>query len=213
MVFFTEVDRSDAIEVNTVDLGGRVITGPIFNHKSYGRAYYMMVLGISRKSGYEDKIRLIVSEELLGGRSPKPGAFLDIRGQIRTYNREESGKSKLEVTVFVKELLYRSCEKYRFENHVLIEGFICKTPVRRTSPLGREICDLMIAVNRPYNKSDYIPAIAWGRNADYCEKLEVGSRIMLEGRIQSREYRKYIDEGNIETRTAYEVSAVKVEIV
>lgn len=213
MVFITESDWLNNVEVNIAHLVGSVKEGPVFSHKSYGRAYYMIVLGILRKSGYEDKIRLIVAEELLGGRSPKPKEILDIRGQVRTYNREEGGRNKLEVTVFVKEMEYKRDGCMRSENFISIEGFICKKPVRRTSPLGREICDLMIAVNRPYNKSDYIPAIAWGKNAAYCEALTIGSKIMLEGRIQSREYRKHIDEEKVEIRTAYEVSAVKVEIV
>lgn len=198
-------------ENSSAHLAGRVLQGPAFNHKTYGQAYYMVVLGIFRKSGYEDRIRLIISEQILGGRSPRAGEFLEISGQIRTYNREQNGRSRLEVTVFVRSMTYMSEENFRYENYIFLEGFICKKPVRRTSPLGREICDLMIAVNRQYNKSDYIPAIAWGRNASYCGILDVGDKILLEGRIQSREYRKYTDEGMLETRTAYEVSAVRVE--
>lgn len=201
------------VENNGVNLIGRVVKGPVFNHKTYGQAYYMVVLGILRRSGYEDKIRLIVSENILCGRSPAAGEVLEIFGQIRTYNKEENGRSKLEVTVFVKDMRYIRSRECDYENHVLIEGFVCKQPVRRTSPLGREICDLMIAVNRLYNKSDYIPTIAWGRNAVWCEYLEVGDKIAVEGRIQSREYRKYTEDGCLETRTAYEVSVVKVEIL
>lgn len=200
-------------ETNIVKLRGRVVKGPVFNHKTYGQAYYMVVLGILRRSGYEDKIRLIISENILCGRSPAVGEILEITGQIRTYNKEDNGRSKLEITVFVKEMNYVRSREDEYENHVCLEGYICKTPVRRTSPLGREICDLMIAVNRLYNKSDYIPAIAWGRNAAWCECLEVGDKVMVEGRIQSREYRKYTEDGCPEIRTAYEVSVVRVEIV
>lgn len=200
-------------ETNVVKLVGRVVKGPVFNHKTYGQAYYMIVLGILRRSGYEDKIRLIISENILCGRSPAVGEILEIAGQIRTYNKEDNGKSKLEITVFVKEMKYLRDRDFIYENHVYLEGFVCKTPIRRTSPLGREICDLMIAVNRLYNKSDYIPAIAWGRNAAWCECLEVGDKVIVEGRIQSREYRKYTEDGCLEMRTAYEVSVVKVEIV
>ena len=171
------------------------------------------MLGIMRKSGYEDEIRLIISEKLLGGRSPKVGELLEISGQIRTYNREVDGRSKLEVTVFTRRMEYCSDEEFEYENHVAIEGFICKAPVRRTSPLGREICDLMVAVNRMYNKSDYIPTIAWGRNAIYSGQLQVGDKIAVEGRIQSREYRKYNDEGEPITKTAYEVSVIRMEEV
>lgn len=201
------------VEDNKVYLSGRVLTEPVFNHKTYGEAFYMVLLGIFRKSGYEDRIRLIISERLLGGRSPVEGELMEVSGQIRTYNREAEGKSRLEVTVFVRHMEYRSCEDFRYENRIMLEGFICKEPVRRTSPLGREICDLMVAVNRMYNKSDYIPTIAWGRNAFYSEGLKVGDKISLEGRIQSREYRKYTDDGRLMTKTAYEVSVAKMEIL
>lgn len=200
-------------EASGVHLAGRVIDGPVFNHKTYGEAFYMVLLGILRRSGYEDRIRLIISERILGGRSPRTGELLDISGQIRTYNREHEGRSKLEVTVFVREMEYRRASGFEYDNDVYLEGFICKEPVRRTSPLGREICDLMIAVNRLYNKSDYIPSIAWGRNAEYCEDLKVGDKISVRGRFQSREYRKYTEDGSVETRTAYEVSVVRVELI
>lgn len=201
------------IMVNEVLLAGRVIGGPVFNHKTYGEAFYMMVLGILRKSGYEDRIRLLVSEKVLRGRAPREEELIQLSGQIRTYNREVGGRSKLEVTVFVREMEYLYQDGFNPENHVSIEGYICKEPVRRTSPLGREICDLMIAVNRPYNKSDYIPSIAWGRNAAWCEELKVGDKVLVEGRIQSREYRKYTDEGCLVTKIAYEVSIVKIDVV
>ena len=200
-------------EGNMAYLSGRVLSEPVFNHKTYGEAFYLVMLGIMRKSGYEDEIRLIISEKLLGGRSPKVGELLEISGQIRTYNREVDGRSKLEVTVFTRRMEYCSDEEFVYENHVAIEGFICKAPVRRTSPLGREICDLMVAVNRMYNKSDYIPTIAWGRNAIYSGQLQVGDKIAVEGRIQSREYRKYNDEGEPITKTAYEVSVIRMEEV
>lgn len=201
------------MESNAVQLSGRVLAEPVFNHKTYGEAFYLVILGIFRKSGYEDKIRLIVSEKLMGGRSPREGELLAIFGQIRTYNREVDGRSKLEVTVFVREMAYRMEDDFMYENHVTMEGFICKDPVRRTSPLGREICDLMIAVNRMYNKSDYIPSIAWGRNAAFGETLRVGDKVAVEGRIQSRDYRKFTEEGYLVTKTAYEVSVVKLEVV
>ncbi|MDO5415002.1 MAG: single-stranded DNA-binding protein [Bacillota bacterium] len=201
------------IGINEVCLAGRVVQGPSFNHKTYGEAFYMMVLGIVRRSGYEDKIRLIVSEKILKGRSPKEGECLEVMGQIRTYNKESEGRSKLEITVFVKTMVYRKEAVFAYQNHISLEGFICKAPVRRTSPLGRQICDLMIAVNRQYNKSDYVPSIAWGRNAMWCECLNIGDKVTIEGRIQSREYRKYTDSGEAVVKTAYEVSVVKVEFV
>lgn len=200
-------------ENNTARLSGRVLKGPVFSHKTYGEAFYLIMLGIFRKSGYEDRIRLILSEKLMGGRSPREGELMAVSGQIRTYNREVEGRSKLEVTVFVREMEYRPEEGFEYTNAIEIEGFICKDPVRRTSPLGREICDLMIAVNRLYNKSDYIPSIAWGRNAAYGESLRVGDKVSVEGRIQSRDYRKFTEEGYLVTKTAYEVSVTRLEMV
>lgn len=200
-------------EVNKVHLSGRVLSSPVFNHKTYGEAFYMLLLGICRRSGYEDRIRLIISERLLGGRSPLNGEYLDITGQIRTYNREVDGRNKLEVTVFVREMEYCRESDSENENSIYLEGFICRQPVRRRSPLGREICDLMVAVNRMYNKSDYIPAIAWGRNAAYSGSLSVGDKIMIEGRIQSRDYRKYTEEGHLINKTAYEVSIANIETI
>lgn len=200
---------------NTAHLVGTVLGGPVFDHKVYGQAYYMMVLGIKRKSGYEDRIRLMISERLLEGKSPQEGKLLEVYGQIRTYNKEEAGRNKLEILVFVKEIKYVKKETkdhntYTGEtehyNEINMEGFICKSPIRRTSPLGREICDLMIAVNRSYNKSDYIPAIAWSRNASWCEALQIGDKVMIKGRIQSRNYRKTTESGEQVMKTAYEVS-------
>lgn len=196
-------------EENRVHLMGNVLTEPVFNHKTYGEAFYLLLLGVLRKSGCEDRIRLLVSERILGGRSPRPGEFLDLYGQIRTYNREENGKNHLEINVFVREMEY--CSDTLCMNEIFLEGFLCKAPIKRTSPLGREICDLMLAVNRQYNKSDYIPAIAWGRNAVYAASLEIGDKVCAEGRLQSRQYRKYNEEGEAELRTAYEVSIARLK--
>ena len=209
---YAQTGWNDNIETNTVRLVGTVLGGPVFDHKVYGQAYYMIVLGIMRKSGYEDRIRLIVSEKLLGGRSPQEGRMLEVYGQIRTYNKEEAGKNKLEIIVFVRDLKYVGKDSEHI-NEVMMEGYICKAPIRRTSPLGREICDLMVAVNRPYNKSDYIPAIAWGMNAARCESLQVGDKVMVQGRIQSRSYRKTIEDGSHVMKTAYEVSVVRISLV
>ncbi len=190
----------------------RVLSEPAFNHKTYGEAFYMVLLGILRRSGYEDRIRLIISEKLLGGRSPRIGEGWRWPARYGHTTKRWTAEP-LEVTVFVRNMEYCRENEPVYENHVAIEGFICKPPVRRTSPLGREICDLMIAVNRMYNKSDYIPTIAWGRNAVYSGKLQVGNKVYVEGRIQSREYRKYTDEGEAITKTAYEVSVVTMEKV
>ncbi len=202
----------DIIETNRARLSGELLTELSFSHRTYGEAFYETLLGISRSSGYRDEIRLQISERLLWGLNLHTGARLDVRGQVRTYNEEADGRSKLNIVVFVRELeIIPEEEQLTYENEIYLDGHICKPPIRRTSPLGREICDIMLAVNRMYNKSDYIPCIAWGRNAAYAGVLDVGMRLTLSGRIQSREYRKKDDQGNSTLNVAYEVSIVKIE--
>ncbi len=138
------------------------------------------------------------------------GGAVRVIGQIRTYNEIIEGKNRLNIVVFAREFALLE-EDEVYENKVYLEGYLCKPPIRRVSPLGREICDLMLAVNRMYNKSDYIPCIAWGRNAVYAGGLCVGTKIRISGRIQSREYRKRMEDGNLITRVAYEVSIIKIE--
>ena len=168
------------------------------------------VLGIERRSGYIDEINIMVSERLIFENPPREGDFVEIKGQVRTYNEIIDDKNKLNVVVFAKEIYLSENFGYN-ENYIYLEGFLCKAPLKRTSPLGREICDLMLAVNRMYNKSDYIPCIAWGRNAGYAEKLGVGTKLVIEGRMQSREYKKKLEDGTAEMRKAFEVSVVKLE--
>ena len=198
------------MESNVAELCGVVLSELRFSHKTYGEILYTFVLGIERRSGYIDEINIMVSERLIFDNPPREGDFVEIKGQIRTYNEIVDEKNKLNVVVFAKEI-YQS-ENFGYnENYIYLEGFLCKEPLKRTSPLGREICDMMLAVNRMYNKSDYIPCIAWGRNAGYAEKLGVGTKLALEGRIQSREYKKKLDDGTAEMRKAFEVSVVKLE--
>ena len=198
------------MESNVAELCGVVLSELRFSHKTYGEIFYTFVLGIERRSGYIDEINIMVSERLIFDNPPSEGDFVEIKGQIRTYNEIVDEKNKLNVVVFAKEI-YQS-ENFGYnENYIYLEGFLCKEPLKRTSPLGREICDMMLAVNRMYNKSDYIPCIAWGRNAGYAEKLGVGTKLALEGRIQSREYKKKLDDGTAEMRKAFEVSVVKLE--
>ena len=181
------------MESNVAELCGVVLSELRFSHKTYGEIFYTFVLGIERRSGYIDEINIMVSERLIFDNPPREGDFVEIKGQIRTYNEIVDEKNKLNVVVFAKEI-YQS-ENFGYnENYIYLEGFLCKEPLKRTSPLGREICDMMLAVNRMYNKSDYIPCIAWGRNAGYAEKLGVGTKLALEGRIQSREYKKKLDD-------------------
>lgn len=198
------------MESNVAELCGVVLSELRFSHKTYGEIFYTFVLGIERRSGYIDEINIMVSERLIFDNPPREGDFVEIKGQIRTYNEIVDEKNKLNVVVFAKEI-YQS-ENFGYnENYIYLKGFLCKEPLKRTSPLGREICDMMLAVNRMYNKSDYIPCIAWGRNAGYAEKLGVGTKLALEGRIQSREYKKKLDDGTAEMRKAFEVSVVKLE--
>ena len=198
------------MESNIAELCGAVLSELKFSHKTYGEIFYTFVLGIERRSGYIDEINIMVSERLIFDNTPRPGDYVEIKGQVRTYNELSEGRNKLNVVVFAKEIYMSENFGYN-ENYVYLEGFLCKEPLKRTSPLGREICDLMLAVNRMYNKSDYIPCIAWGRNAGYAESLGVGTKLSVEGRIQSREYRKKLEDGTTETRKAFEVSIVKIE--
>ena len=198
------------MESNIAELCGAVLSELKFSHKTYGEIFYTFVLGIERRSGYIDEINIMVSERLIFENPPRVNDFVEIKGQVRTYNELTEGKNKLNVVVFAKEIYLSENFGYN-ENYVYLEGFLCKEPLKRTSPLGRDICDLMLAVNRMYNKSDYIPCIAWGRNAGYAESLGVGTKLSVEGRIQSREYRKKLEDGSSEMRKAFEVSIVKIE--
>lgn len=198
------------LDENRAALTGRVVSELEFSHKTYGESFYMLTLGITRKSGYEDLIPLMISERLIWNMDLQPGSVISASGQIRTYNQQVDGRNKLVIVVFVKEIEWAE-EDAEMINTIMLEGFVCKKPVRRTSPLGRELCDIMLAVNRMYNKSDYIPCIAWGRNAVYGGELEVGAKLFIEGRIQSRQYKKYDEAGELHTRTAYEVSVMRLE--
>ncbi len=198
------------METNRAELAGVILTEPFFSHKTYGESFYELTVGVERKSRCMDCVRVIVSERLLKGQRKLAGLYVSVLGQVRTYNEDVCGKSKLNIVVFSKEFVV--CEEsVKFCNAICLEGFLCKPPIRRTSPLGREICDIMLAVNRMYNKSDYIPCIAWGRNAAYAGDLCVGARLRIEGRLQSREYKKRDSQGNCTTHTAYEVSILKID--
>lgn len=200
------------METNRAELTGVVLSPPIFNHKSYGEIFYTFLMGVDRKSGYRDCIQIVVSERLVWDIHFEAGSNIRIVGQIRTYNELNEGKNKLNIVIFTREFeLLEEGVSVIHENKIYLEGFACKKPMKRMSPLGREICDIMLAVNRMYNKSDYIPCIAWGRNAGYAGSLEIGTKISVEGRIQSREYRKKDEDENVTVKTAYEVSILKIE--
>ncbi|MGN0733508.1 MAG: single-stranded DNA-binding protein [Emergencia sp.] len=198
------------LETNTVHLCGVIVETPVFSHQTYGESFYTFIIGVERNSGYEDKLNVMISERLLNVYKLSVGDTALVSGQIRTYNEQADGKNKLNIVVFAREMELVGFDEGHF-NQVYLEGFICKTPIGRVSPLGRRICDIMLAVNRMYNKSDYIPCIAWGRNAIFAEGLEVGDKISLTGRMQSREYRKRLDDGSVEQRVAFEVSILQLE--
>ncbi|MDF2841010.1 MAG: single-stranded DNA-binding protein [Clostridia bacterium] len=199
-------------ENNTVTIVGTVKSKPEFSHEMYGEGFYNVLLEVPRLSDISDSLPITVSERLMMGACLEVGSKLIVLGQLRSYNKLLDGSNKLILTIFARDLK-QDDEEIKNPNQIYLDGFICKKPVYRTTPFGREITDMLIAVNRPYNKSDYIPSIAWGRNARYSENLTVGDRIKVWGRIQSREYQKKLNEDDVITRTAYEVSISKMEIV
>lgn len=195
---------------NKVFLCGKVETEPVFSHETFGEGFYEIKLSVARLSENYDLIPVTVSEKLLAKDIFKIGNIVAIKGQFRSYNKIVDGKSKLMLTVFVREII--DVDESMNPNIIEIEGFICKPPVYRTTPFKREICDVLVAVNRAYNKSDYLPCIAWGRNARFIKDAEVGAKVSIVGRIQSRDYQKKISEDEVETKTAYEISVNKIQI-
>ena len=184
-----------------------------FNHEIFGECFYTFTLKIPRLSGTSDKIKVLVSDRLLSDLPLNVGDFVDISGQFRSYNSYENGDNKLILTVFAKDITLSDPESSKNPNSLFLNGYVCKEPVYRTTPFGREITDILLAVNRTYNKSDYIPVIAWGRNARYCKGFRVGDNVRVWGRIQSRDYQKRLSDDEVITKTAYEVSVSKLELV
>ena len=193
---------------NKVYVMGEIVSDAVFSHEIYGEGFYEFFVEIKRLSGQADILPVTLSERLIQDGMLEKGKFISAVGQFRSYNKLENGKSRLMLTVFVRELLPTPPE--RNPNNILLSGHICKPPVYRTTPFNREIADILVAVNRAYNKSDYIPCIAWGRNARFVKNLGVGDRIAVSGRIQSREYQKKLSDTEVKTMTAYEVSVSKL---
>ena len=202
------------IENNQVVIMGEIVSDFTFSHEIYGEGFYMVDVRVERLSDSIDIIPLMVSERLLDINGDYKGMYIMVNGQFRSYNRHEERKNKLVLSVFAREIDFvDEIGENTKSNQIYLDGYICKEPVYRKTPLGREIADLLLAVNRPYGKSDYIPCICWGRNARYASNFEVGARCAVWGRIQSREYMKKISEEELEKRIAYEVSVSKLELM
>ena len=198
-------------ENNTVLIAGKIVEGCVFSHEVYGEGFYTFQISSERLSDKVDILPVTVSERLIDKELLQVGTKVDIIGQLRSYNNYNSKKNRLVLTIFVREIRLMEEEETKNENQICLNGFICKPPIYRKTPFGREISDILVAINRAYNKSDYIPCIAWGRNARYMANLEVGSNIRVWGRVQSRTYQKKIGE-IMEERVAYEVSVSKIEL-
>ena len=204
--------KTDLRENNIVTLIGKIVSDYSFSHEMYGEAFYTFNIETSRLSEVTDTLPVTISERLIDKNLFKIGALIEINGQIRSYNNIVDNKNHLILTVFVKEISF-NLDLNKNPNQVLLNGYVCKMPVYRKTPFGREIADVLLAVNRSYNKSDYIPCIIWGRNAKFASGLEVGNNIKIYGRIQSRNYQKKLENGDTLEKTAYEISVSKLEVL
>ena len=197
---------------NQVTIAGKVVSEFAYSHTVYGEDFYTVDIEVCRLSNSCDIIPVMVSERILDISSDYRGCTMKACGQFRSYNRHEESRNRLVLSVFAREVEIVDMEQEEQDpNHIFLDGYVCKKPVYRKTPLGREIADVLLAVNRPYGKSDYIPCICWGRNARYADQFEVGAHVQIWGRIQSREYQKKIGEEEYERRVAYEVSVSKLE--
>ena len=211
--------ETNFLENNSLVLMGKVANEKTFSHEIYGEKFYQFSLSVPRLSGNADNIPITISERLFRDEDIAIGRNVKVNGQFRSYNGYENNKNRLVLTVFVKDIEFLPdgdevlSDKDVVSNEVDLTGFICKPPIYRQTPFGREITDILIAVNRAYNKSDYIPCIAWGRNARFCSKMPVGTEVKVTGRVQSRNYEKKYEDGTVEQRVAYEVSVSNLEVV
>ena len=198
------------LQNNSVTICGEVMSEPIYSHEIYGEKFYEVTLAVKRLSGMDDYLPISVSEHLISD-AFKEGQMVTVAGQFRSYNKTVGDKSKLMLTVFARDVL--PYDETINPNTLELTGYICKPPIYRTTPFNREICDVLLAVNRQYNKSDYIPCIVWGRNARFAGSLAVGEHINVIGRVQSRNYQKKLPDESVVTRTAYEVSVSKITVI
>ena len=212
--------NTNYVDNNHITLVGKVTSEKRFSHEIYGEKFYIFDLNIPRLSGNADNIPITISERLLTDAGLPINSKISVHGQFRSYNSYQGEKNRLILTVFAKEIEFMENQEEEIPvgkdittNEVILDGYICKKPIYRKTPFGREIADILLAVNRSYNKSDYIPSIAWGRNAKFCENIPVGAEIRVVGRVQSREYEKKHEDGTVETRVAYEVSASSLEVI
>lgn len=218
--FKEEKQVSEATTLNNqVALSGRIISNFEFSHEAYGEKFYTLDISVERASGMKDIIPVMTSDRLIDVSKNLTGQYIKVTGQFRSYNKHTEDKSQLILSVFAKEfeiMEERPADEIPWifdKNTIFLDGYVCKKPVYRETALGRGIADILLAVNRPYRKSDYIPCIVWGRNTIFASSLEVGTRLQIEGRIQSREYQKKISEDMYEKRVAYEISASKLQKV
>ena len=211
---------TNLLENNHLVLVGKVTSEKTYSHEIYGEKFYIFDLEVPRLSGNADIIPITISERLLEKEDLEIDKKIIVEGQFRSYNSYQNERNKLVLTVFAKDVKFIENQDEEIQaskdfvsNEVTLNGYICKKPIYRQTPFGREIADLLLAVNRAYNKSDYIPCIAWGRNARFCENIEVGTEVKVVGRVQSRTYEKKYEDGTSETKVAYEVSISSLEIV
>jgi len=201
------------IENNMVTISGTIVTNLEFSHEVYGEGFYYFMMDVPRLSESYDRIPVTVSERLTSKQKLEIGKVVEIEGQFRSYNSYNNEGNRLVLTVFAREIIFLEDEKrIKNPNQIFLNGYICKKPIYRMTPFGREITDILLAVNRHYNKSDYIPCITWGRNARFSESLSIGDNIKVWGRIQSRNYQKKQESGETVTKVAYEISVSKMEI-
>ncbi len=200
-------------DTNIVNLRGYLDKDLEFSHEIFGEKFYTTTIKVDRLSESKDILPITISERLLEDVNLKETNYFNISGQLRSYNKVVDNKNRLVLTVFVRELSICDEDDNKDPNNIFLDGFLCKNPIHRKTPLGRDITDLLVAINRPYNKSDYIPSIVWGRNAKFAKNLKIGDRVQIWGRIQSRQYDKKQEDGEIIKKVAYEVSISKIKKV
>ena len=208
------------LDNNHITLVGKVTSEKRLSHEIYGEKFYVFDLSVPRLSGNFDNIPITISERLITENGLPLDSKMSITGQFRSYNSYEGEKNRLVLTVFAKTVEFLEDQEAEIPvgkdfitNEVVLDGYICRKPIYRKTPFGREIADVLLAVNRAYNKSDYIPCITWGRNARFCSKMEVGTEVKVTGRVQSRSYEKKYEDGTVEQKVAYEVSISNLEVI